>query len=271
MIFFIHLFLFTACSEINTQAQQHHVQTNVQKVETVPDPPAKKIVPKPTCPSSASVVLEDSKELPHPTPSEKISKSVPKSTVVDYYHHFFELPLASFQNLTRQEAHEKKRFLLHKLDQENRYISFSTSNTPPNWDGDSKTEFSYGITYWDVSPDRRIIAINKTRTTWVESLSSLHFYTHDEKGIQIFSPLKQPWKMSDFTDKDYRSSFPKELEEHPPVSIRFVEDNTWIEVQFAMHEYFEPPEIYETFDCLQVQTHSLYFTPTEGVLKKSIQ
>ena len=269
MIFFVLLFLGTACSETNTQEQQHHVQTNVQRVET--PPPPKQIVPEPTCPSSASAMLEHSKISPHPTPSKKISTGVSKSTVVDYYHHFFTPPLASFQNLTRQEAHEKKLFLLHKLDQENRYISFSTSNTPPNWDGDSKTEYSYEIAYWDVSQNRRIIAINKTRTTWVESLSALQFYVHDEKGIQTFSPLQHPWKMSDFTDKDYRTSFPKDLEEHPPVSIRFVENNTWMEVQLVMQEYFEPPEIYEAFDCLQVQTHPLYFRPIEGVLKKSIQ
>ena len=270
MIFFVLPFLFAACSEINTQ-EQHHVQTHVQRVETVPVPPPKPIVPEPTCPSSASVMLEDSKLAPHPTPSKKILTGVSKSTVVDYYHHFFTPPLASFQSLTRQEAHERRLFLLHKLDQENRYISFSTSNTPPNWDGDSKTEYSYEITYWDVSPNRRIIAINKTRTTWVESLSSIQFYAHDEKGIQAISPLQQPWKMSDFTDKDHRTSFPEDLEKHPPVSIRFVENNTWIEVQLAMQEYFELPEIYETFDCLQVQTHPLYFTPTEGLLKKSTQ
>ena len=74
--------------------------------------------------------------------------------------------------------------------------------------------------------------------------------------------------MSDFTDQDYRSSFPEALHENPPVSIRFVDNNQWIAVDLSIGEYFEPTKIFDTYECLQVKTKTLYFHPLEGVLKE---
>ena len=203
----------------------------------------------------------------HPFPSKPLSKSVVESTIEDYYHHFFSLPLDSFRNLDASEAHRNSTYKLEVLNAQSGYMFFMTQHTPDNWDGDSKAEWAYEIKYWAQSPVQRLIAVNKTQITWVSTQSHIDFYVHDQDGLRPFSPLKKAWRMTDFTDKDYAKFFPSELNEKPPVHIRLLENDKWVEVHLAIHEYFEPLSVYETYDCLKVTTKPMYFLPEEGVLR----
>ena len=121
-----------------------------------------------TCPTVKSMSKLSSFDA-HPTPSEPIKKKVGESTIIDYYHYFFSTPLASFKDLDAAAAYKQKTYTLGKLNLETAYLSFSTQNTPTNWDGDSKTEWAYQMTYWVIAPTQRLVAVNKTKVTWVPS------------------------------------------------------------------------------------------------------
>ena len=205
----------------------------------------------------------------HPDPTRPMAKAVGESTIVDYYHHFFSTPLASFRDLGRAEAHAQKTYTLGVLNPKSAYMSFATAHTPPDWDGDSETEWAYELTYWVESPERRWIAVNKTRVTWVDSASVVRFYVHDKDGLRPAEPLKRPWKMTDLTAADHSASFPAVLNDHPPVVVRLPEKGKWVEVHLAIHEYFEPAEVYATYDCLQIKSVPVYFSPVDGVLRRT--
>jgi hypothetical protein len=222
----------------------------------------------PSCPSVKAMGTSPSFEA-HPTPSQPMKKEVGESTVVDYYHHFFSTPLASFKALSAEESHQQKTYNLGTLNPKNGYLSFATQNTPTDWDGDSETEWAYEMTYWVQSPTRRLIALNKTKVTWVSAESVVRFYVHDKEGLRPTSPLKRPWTLTDFTDKDYSAFFPKVLNEEPPVYIRLPEKGKWVEVDLAIHEYFEPMDVYATYQCLKVEPSPIYFLPEEGVFRKT--
>jgi hypothetical protein len=64
------------------------------------------------------------------------------------------------------------------------FLRFHTCNTPVDWEGDSKAEWNYEITYWNLEKNRRFIALAITEETWVSvETESIAFYLHDKEGI----------------------------------------------------------------------------------------
>lgn len=215
------------------------------------------------------VVVED---LFPPDTAYKDTVFIPKTIIAyqidDYYSYFFRSSVNEIKNNTEEDAFKRGAFLLNEIDYQNGFISLRTQNTPLDMDGDSETEYGYEITYWIQSDSSRIIAVCKTEYTWVSEESELTFFIHDKSGINQFNPAYGGWTINSFTDKDVKEHFSEELFTNPPIYVQLPKEGKDIRIDLAFYEYYEPVEVFETYESLKVVRNSLLLNPLEGELKE---
>ncbi len=188
--------------------------------------------------------------------------------IVDYYHYFFDTPLKEFKNLDYQEAFKNKAYVLNTFNVNKGFIAFTTQNTPPEWDGDSKTEWNYQITYWIQPNGDRIIALATTEYTWVSESSSVEFYLHSKEGIEQFSPLERSWNLGDFVSTDIQDEFPTSFFESPVVYIQLPENDRDIKIQLSYSDYEDDQELVDKLFDMELEYNAILINPIDGEIRK---
>ena len=185
--------------------------------------------------------------------------------ITDYYYLFgLKVDLNSFKNLDHLQAYKKKTFFVHSLNYKKAFLSFETQRTPPKWDGDSKPEVFYAITYWNLTDKRRLIALCSTERTWVsEQSDSILFYIHDKNGVNRIQLESLSWDLGEFIGQQYESLFDKDIWTDPPTLIHLPEEGKEIEVNLAFDEYMDNQDAYLVMDSLKIEPLNLKFDPTK--------
>lgn len=198
------------------------------------------------------------------TPQEPIM-DLDSFNITDYYYLFgLKVDLNSFKNLDHLQAYKKKTFFVHSLNYKKAFLSFETRRTPPSWDGDSKAETLYEITYWNLTDKSRLIALCSTVSTWVSGQSdSISFYIHDKKGINRIQLDSLSWDLGEFIGQQYKSLFDKDIWKDPPIEVNLPEEGKEIEVNLAFDEYMDNQNAYLIMDSLKVELLNLKFDPTK--------
>jgi hypothetical protein len=191
----------------------------------------------------------------------------PTENITDYVHLFGNgIDFNSFKNLSIQEAHDQKSLVVYTLNYEKAFLRFSTSNTPPEWGGDSKTEWKYEITYWNLKNNRRFIALATNITTYVsEETESYAFYIHDKNGINRVQWDAFSWNLGDFIGQDYKPLFEEDIWNNPPVIIWLPEEGEEIQVINDIHEFMDNQKAYRVYDSLKLYQNEvrLKFNPRD--------
>ena len=198
------------------------------------------------------------------TPQEPII-DLDSFNITDYYYLFgFKVDLNSFKNLDYLQAHKQNTFYIRSLNYKKGFLSFQTHHTPPSWDGDSKMDMYYEITYWNLTDKNRLIALCSTEKSWVlDQSDSVLFYIHDKKGINSIQLDSLSWDLGKFIGQQYESLFDKDIWEDPPILIQLPEEGKEIEVSLAHDEYMDNQKAYRVLDSLKIEPIKLKFNPTK--------
>ena len=240
------VFLFTACQNAEEEIKTEEIVSDCQDVEVNDLFPLDSMV-------------RDSVIIPETIIAYEID---------DYYSHFFGSSVNDIKYNTSKEAFENGTFTLDTLNYAKGFIGFRTQNTPLDMDGDSETEYEYEITYWIQSDSSRIVAFCKSKYTYVDEESELTFFLHDRNGINKIEPEYANWTLNEFVDEDISSLFSASLVNNPPVYILLPLEGKEIEIHLALGEYYEPMDVYDKFDSLDLTINSLTLNPMEGEFNK---
>lgn len=165
----------------------------------------------------------------------------------------------------RWKAHMAQTYMILTLDEQYGFFAFRTLNTPPDWDGDSKAELEYTMTYWNLGDSTRFIALSTTESTWVNNETiAVSFYRHDKTGVHSIDWDTWTWNLGDFIGAEYESDFDPEIWANPLVVVRLPQKGKEILVELAFHEYMDNQEAYDTFEALDIgEPTKLQFNPIE--------
>lgn len=188
--------------------------------------------------------------------------------------HYFRLlfpneDLGKIKQREPEDAHTDSSYWMSVFDYQRAYLSMMTHFTPPEWSGDSKTEYGYEMTYWALPHQERLLVRAHTQYTYVDEQNlDIKFWKHTPYGFQDTILADFQWTLNDFVDKDVQGEFEEHFFNNPPVWVTVPYEKKPIIIGLNINDMTGDMDIYDHFVSLGLEESILMYTPGKGFKKE---